>query len=508
VPDLENIDVTNTVPGHLQYRAFMPLVLDQLGFRTTADYFDEPEVRVAARPWQPSTDFPLQDMANIPEREIVREAEALAAQEEQLQLKTVKTKTGGFGKIFRRKGSKDPASSSTSGTSSPVPGYQASATAAGGTAGAAGAYEYDEDEDDLPPREASTPPRAAEPEPAAAAAAPPSLKLDVKPMNPALESARAADNLTAGQAPTPEAERPPFTAVHFDTEAILAELKASGVEVRELESSLPPLVTQAMRSEPERPKAQPAAPSAATTRFDAKHAPAASAVSQPQPPPLDTHSRESSRSSLPTRPPAAPAPYARSFNQSPFSQLPPPAPPALPLDDGMGGVSLSFAENYDDDEDEAVPESSAPAPPLAAPSLEAAKGYGLSSDAAAELARRFQGGAAASSNTAAPIPVDDGWGHDAASSSQTSSRAASPPRVKPLAALPADAPDWSSAEQAGGDTSFDSTESESSIAAPPRSLSFGRLATEDPSDATGTPSFTPLNPPANAWSSGADNPWG
>jgi hypothetical protein len=44
VPDLENIDVTNTVPGHLQYRAFMPLVLDQLGFRTTADYFDEPEV--------------------------------------------------------------------------------------------------------------------------------------------------------------------------------------------------------------------------------------------------------------------------------------------------------------------------------------------------------------------------------------------------------------------------------------------------------------------------------
>lgn len=41
--NIENIDVTNIVPGHLAYRALTPLVLGELGFQTTADYFDEPE---------------------------------------------------------------------------------------------------------------------------------------------------------------------------------------------------------------------------------------------------------------------------------------------------------------------------------------------------------------------------------------------------------------------------------------------------------------------------------
>ena len=40
---IDNIDVTNIVPGHLAYRALTPLVLGELGFQTTADYFDEPE---------------------------------------------------------------------------------------------------------------------------------------------------------------------------------------------------------------------------------------------------------------------------------------------------------------------------------------------------------------------------------------------------------------------------------------------------------------------------------
>lgn len=53
VPEVENVDVTQTVPGHLQYRAYVPLLLDELGFRTTADYFDEPE-----------------DLNAIPEREV------------------------------------------------------------------------------------------------------------------------------------------------------------------------------------------------------------------------------------------------------------------------------------------------------------------------------------------------------------------------------------------------------------------------------------------------------
>jgi len=44
VPGLENVDVTDKISGHMSYRAFMPLILDQLGFPVSADYFDEPVV--------------------------------------------------------------------------------------------------------------------------------------------------------------------------------------------------------------------------------------------------------------------------------------------------------------------------------------------------------------------------------------------------------------------------------------------------------------------------------
>ncbi|KAF8518611.1 hypothetical protein JB92DRAFT_2902377 [Gautieria morchelliformis] len=43
VPGLENVDVTDKIAGHNSYRAFMPLILDELGFPVSADYFDEPE---------------------------------------------------------------------------------------------------------------------------------------------------------------------------------------------------------------------------------------------------------------------------------------------------------------------------------------------------------------------------------------------------------------------------------------------------------------------------------
>ncbi|KAH9837373.1 DUF726-domain-containing protein [Rhodofomes roseus] len=42
VPGVENIDVTDKIAGHMSYRTFMPLILDQLGFPVSADYFDEP----------------------------------------------------------------------------------------------------------------------------------------------------------------------------------------------------------------------------------------------------------------------------------------------------------------------------------------------------------------------------------------------------------------------------------------------------------------------------------
>ena len=50
VPGLENVDVTDKIAGHMSYRTFMPLILDQLGFPVSADYFDEPEVRISCSP--------------------------------------------------------------------------------------------------------------------------------------------------------------------------------------------------------------------------------------------------------------------------------------------------------------------------------------------------------------------------------------------------------------------------------------------------------------------------
>ncbi|WFD42116.1 hypothetical protein MPSI1_000754 [Malassezia psittaci] len=54
---IENMDVTHLVPGHLSYRVLTPLVLGELGFKTTADYFDEPE-----------------SLDQVPEREVVFDA--------------------------------------------------------------------------------------------------------------------------------------------------------------------------------------------------------------------------------------------------------------------------------------------------------------------------------------------------------------------------------------------------------------------------------------------------
>lgn len=50
VPGLENVDVTDKIAGHMSYRTFMPLILDQLGFPVFSDYFDEPEARPVSLP--------------------------------------------------------------------------------------------------------------------------------------------------------------------------------------------------------------------------------------------------------------------------------------------------------------------------------------------------------------------------------------------------------------------------------------------------------------------------
>jgi len=37
VPDLENVDITELLKGHMSYRSLMPLILKHIGFRVTAD---------------------------------------------------------------------------------------------------------------------------------------------------------------------------------------------------------------------------------------------------------------------------------------------------------------------------------------------------------------------------------------------------------------------------------------------------------------------------------------
>ncbi|GAA5976138.1 hypothetical protein JCM10908_005395 [Rhodotorula pacifica] len=43
VPDLENVNVTHLLEGHMSYRTKMPKLLAYVGFKTTADHFDEPD---------------------------------------------------------------------------------------------------------------------------------------------------------------------------------------------------------------------------------------------------------------------------------------------------------------------------------------------------------------------------------------------------------------------------------------------------------------------------------
>lgn len=47
IPGLENVEVTDVITGHMSYRSCMPQLLAKVGFPVTADYFDEPDVRLS-----------------------------------------------------------------------------------------------------------------------------------------------------------------------------------------------------------------------------------------------------------------------------------------------------------------------------------------------------------------------------------------------------------------------------------------------------------------------------
>jgi hypothetical protein len=111
VPDLENVDITSILVGHMSYRTLMPQLLAHVGFKTTADHFDEPD----------------EMEEDAPDREVLTKEEAQRRED----LKAEKMMKGG---LFSKK--KAP-------TAATVPATKE---------GENGDGDYDDDDDELPPR--------------------------------------------------------------------------------------------------------------------------------------------------------------------------------------------------------------------------------------------------------------------------------------------------------------------------------------------------------------------
>ncbi|KAJ4463916.1 hypothetical protein C8J55DRAFT_398748, partial [Lentinula edodes] len=43
VQGLGNVDVTDKIAGHMSYRVYIPVILEELGFKVTERWFDEVE---------------------------------------------------------------------------------------------------------------------------------------------------------------------------------------------------------------------------------------------------------------------------------------------------------------------------------------------------------------------------------------------------------------------------------------------------------------------------------
>lgn len=401
VPEVENVDVTQTVPGHLQYRAFMPLVLDELGFRTTADYFDEPE-----------------DLNAIPEREMRYDEQVTAEQES-------KSGPRGFTDFWSRRKNQEQKDESKTET--------------------AKAIHDDGDDDDLPPREEE---------------------------HPAPTTQESAHSL--------EVPPEPFAQEMDETERVLAELRENGIEVRELQSSLPPLPIQA--------RTEALVADAASIELPSK---AHSKTPQPLQPLSTTSSSSSRRGSEPNGEtstdaagasnvadaPPLPA-YPRKFSSTLFDAdgLPPSAPAASA---DHGEVSLSFAESYEDEDLERFEQPNAGQdggleqvrPGEEDTTLQSAQSYGLSDGTARELARQFQSSGMSTQGASA-----------AAKLAQTFSEAGqgTANRRNSLEVDP-----WNT------------------LAAPPQTLSMGREKSNEDDVLASTPK--PLGSGVSGW---GDNPWG
>ncbi|UZJ52801.1 hypothetical protein CBS101457_002121 [Exobasidium rhododendri] len=340
VPEVENIDVTKTVPGHLQYRAFMPLVLDELGFRTTADYFDEPE-----------------DLDMIPERE-VRYDEALQRERESKNGPRPK----GFASLWKKKQAQGVT------VTTPMQPEVEKATN--------GFVEYDDD--DLPPRQDENLPAYQEEEKS-------TPRMD-------LASSRLASPTTPSARETDEMAK------------ILAELRENGIEVKELESSLPtlPITHKPAIKGGDHVDFRGSSSSILEVPTQAYPKDSISISRRPSTGPSsstsshmgsDVRGTESEGESVGSQQRKVIAAYPRKYSSAIFDadELPPAASQAS---DDHDEVSLSFAENYEEEVDAQDSSGYLAAPTQAtdtsAQPLKSAKQYGLSDETARELARQFQ----------------------------------------------------------------------------------------------------------------------
>lgn len=222
VPDVENVDVTTSVPGHLQYRAFMPLVLSEVGFRVTQDWFDEPE-----------------DLSKITNREVV--LHELEEKKCKMELKTVKTSSGGFGKIWRRKTDE----AGTNGSSGDISDDPSRTRVPAVLATESSPNDVDPankrgEDDDLPPREKDVKTHSSK-NPESWNASQNVSIIGVTPPGVSADDLVSQSSEAIERAVPPEIEKLPSQSVYVDTEKMLAELRDSGIEVKELQSSLPAL---------------------------------------------------------------------------------------------------------------------------------------------------------------------------------------------------------------------------------------------------------------------------
>ncbi|KAK4058362.1 hypothetical protein OIO90_000520 [Microbotryomycetes sp. JL221] len=95
VPEIENVDVTHLLTGHMSYRPLMPALLNYVGFKVISDHFDEPE----------------EMDPDGPDREIVTKEE-----EERRRLEKEKKKLGLVGRLKLKKSNQSSANGSTAGS--------------------------------------------------------------------------------------------------------------------------------------------------------------------------------------------------------------------------------------------------------------------------------------------------------------------------------------------------------------------------------------------------------